>query len=401
MKRVFSFLFSRYYLPVLFALLFACQPDEVGVRDNIMSDTVQDRENAYIVMYKPDALTGMRGVTNYADRIAYVQGESMRLVRSLGTDFGRIEQVYGGVIMGFSIIINDPSRLDVLRNDSRIDYVEKDKIITLGRPSADARPGGGTPPPQEVPWGITRVNGGVNYTGSNVAWVIDTGIDLDHPDLNVDVNASRSFLSGKDATDPNDYHGHGSHVAGTIAALDNSEGVKGVAAGATVIAIRVLDRRGSGFLSGVIGGVDYVGATGSAGDVANMSLGGGVSQALDDAVVAASQGGVKFALAAGNESDDANNHSPARANGANIYTISAMNSQDIFASFSNYGNPPIEYCAPGVSVYSTWKDGGYNTISGTSMATPHAAGVLLLGPARTSGTVIGDPDGNADPIISH
>jgi subtilisin family serine protease len=132
-----------------------------------------------------------------------------------------------------------------------------------------------------------------------------------------------------------------------------------------------------------------------------MSLGGGVSQALDDAVVAASSNGIKFCLAAGNEADDANNHSPARANGANIYTISAMSQGDNWASFSNFGNPPVDYCAPGVSVKSTWKDGGYNTISGTSMATPHASGVLLLGGAKASGTVNGDPDGNPDSIISH
>ena len=132
-----------------------------------------------------------------------------------------------------------------------------------------------------------------------------------------------------------------------------------------------------------------------------MSLGGPVSQALDDAVSAAASKGVKFVLAAGNESTNANNSSPARVNGANIYTISAMNSSDSWASFSNYGNPPVDYAAPGVSIKSTWKGGGYNTISGTSMASPHAAGVLLLGAARTDGTVKNDPDGNPDQIIVH
>ncbi len=132
-----------------------------------------------------------------------------------------------------------------------------------------------------------------------------------------------------------------------------------------------------------------------------MSLGGPTSQALDDAVLAASSNGIWFSLAAGNSSEDANNSSPARVNGTYIVTISAMDSNDNWASFSNYGNPPIDYAAPGVSVTSTWKDGGYNTISGTSMAAPHAAGVLLLGSASTNGTVNGDPDGNPDPIIVH
>jgi subtilisin family serine protease len=190
-------------------------------------------------------------------------------------------------------------------------------------------------------------------------------------------------------------------VAGTIAALNNNIGVIGVAPGATVIPIKVLDSRGSGSYSGVIAGVDHVAAYGSAGDVANMSLGGPTSDALDSAILSAAENGIIFALAAGNESSDANTSSPARVNGANIVTISAMDSNDNFASFSNYGNPPVDYAAPGVAVNSTWKDGGYNSISGTSMASPHAAGVLLLGPASTDGTVNGDPDGTADPIIVH
>jgi subtilisin family serine protease len=196
-----------------------------------------------------------------------------------------------------------------------------------------------------------------------------------------------------------DGNGHGTHVAGTIAAINNGIGVVGVAAGATAIPVKVLDSRGSGSYSGVIAGVDYVGANGAKGDVANMSLGGPVSQALDDAVKGASDNGIIFTLAAGNSSEDANESSPARINGTNIYTISAMNSSDNWASFSNFGNPPVDYCAPGVSIKSTWKDGSYNTISGTSMAAPHAAGVLLLGAANSDGTVIGDPDGSPDPII--
>ena len=147
-------------------------------------------------------------------------------------------------------------------------------------------------------------------------------------------------------------------------------------------------------------GVDYVGANGRPGDVANMSLGGGAFRALDDAVLQASQNGVLFALAAGNNSGNAALNSPARVNGANIFTISAMDRYDAWASFSNFGNPPVDYCMPGVSINSTWIGDGYRTISGTSMATPHMAGVLLLrGQAfTTSGTVRNDPDGIADRI---
>ena len=159
---------------------------------------------------------------------------------------------------------------------------------------------------------------------------------------------------------------------------------------------RVLDRRGSGSYSGVIAGIDYVGANCGDSDVANMSLGGSFSQAINDAVKAASAS-CPFVLAAGNEGRDASGSSPASTEGENIYTVSAFSNGDNWAYFSNYGND-VDYAGPGVSILSTWKNGGYNSISGTSMAAPHIAGVRLVGNISTDGTVIGDPDGNADPI---
>ena len=155
----------------------------------------------------------------------------------------------------------------------------------------------------------------------------------------------------------------------------------GVAAGATIVPVeRVLGNSGSGFISDVIAGVNYVATDGVGvrGDVANMSLGGGPSSTLDTAVVNDSSKGIYFTLAAGNESDSANNHSPARANGLNIFTISAIDGSDNFAWFSNYGNPPVDYAAPGVSIRSLYKGGGTAVLSGTSMAAPHVAGILLI-----------------------
>lgn len=231
------------------------------------------------------------------------------------------------------------------------------------------------------------------------AWILDTGIDLDHPDLNVDVSRSVTmFNSGRDANSADDLNGHGSHVAGTVGAIDNNIGVIGVAPGITLVAVKVLDRRGSGSYSGVIAGVDYVAGVAANGDVANMSLTGPVSQTLDDAVLAAAQAGVKFALAAGNDSFDANNLSPARVNHANVYTISSFAEGDNWSSFSNFGNPPVDYCAPGSYILSTYKNGGTATMSGTSMASPHVCGLLALGNITTNGYVSGDPDGDADPI---
>jgi hypothetical protein len=325
------------------------------------------------------------------------QAEANRAAQAGGAQLTR---VYRYAIQGFAANMSAQAAERMKSANPNIAYCEQDQVFTIPPIRAEAKPGGGggTQPAQETPWGIARVNGGGAGTFAT-AWVIDTGLDFTHPDLNVDTVRSRNFVEREES--PVDLHGHGTHVAGTIAAYDNAIGVIGVAPGAKVVAVRVLNRRGSGTTSGVIAGVDYVAANGQGGDVANMSLGGGVSTALDTAVLNASGGGVRFALAAGNESDNANNHSPGRVNGPNIYTISAFSVGDRWASFSNYGNPPIDYAEPGVSIKSTWLNGGYNTISGTSMATPHLAGLLLAGAVRSGGTVIGDPAAPADTIGVH
>jgi len=379
-----------------------CQ-NVTDVSDVNTPENKQALEGQYIVVMK-DSPTGKFKIGN-ANQVNDVRSDIMTNA-NIGEE--RIVNTYSNTIAGFTARL-DVDQLNKLRADKNVKYIEKDRIVTFAPPCGtpnggpcDGDGGGddGGSNSQEIPYGITRVNGGATYTGSNVAWVIDSGIDLDHPDLNVDASLGfNAFTKGKDSKSLDDGYGHGTHVAGTIAAVDNSVGVIGVAAGAQVIPVKVLDSRGSGSYSGVIAGVDHVGANGSSGDVANMSLGGPTSQALDDAVLAASSNGIIFTLAAGNDGSDANNSSPARVNGSNIYTISAMDSNDNWASFSNFGNPPIDYAAPGVSVTSTWKNGGYNTISGTSMAAPHAAGVLLLGNAGSDGTVNGDPDGDSDPII--
>jgi subtilisin family serine protease len=319
-------------------------------------------------------------------------------------DQSAIVNEYNVALKGFTAKL-DADQLTRLRNDDRVDYIEKDRIVTFappcGTPNGGSCDGGGGGDSQTTPWGITRVGGATASSGT--AWIIDSGVDLDHPDLNVDQSRSTTFITqGKDSKNADDGNGHGTHVAGTIAALDNNIDVVGIAAGATVVGVKVLDSRGSGSYSGVIAGVDYVAQNASQGDVANMSLGGPTSQSLDDAIRNAADAGVMMVVAAGNDGDDANNYSPARVEYNNVWTVSAIDDTDTFASFSNYGNPPVEYAAPGVDVLSLWKDGGTNTISGTSMASPHVAGVLLAtgGNANTDGTAIGDPDGDADPIVS-
>ncbi len=311
---------------------------------------------------------------------------------------GTVNYVYTTAIKGFSARLpaNAVERLKTL--NPKIDYCEQDQVATLIPIRMAGKPTGGSTisqPAQEMPWGIARVGGGSASGPFATAWVIDTGIDPKHPDLSVDTTRSVSFVSRTSYADQN---GHGTHVAGTIAARNNTIGVVGVAPGAPLVAVRVLDAQGSGSISGVIAGVDYVARNGRANDVANMSLGGGVSATLDTAVTNAAAKGIRFAIAAGNNGAFAGNYSPARVNAPNVFTVSAFGVGDVFASFSNFGNPPVDVAEPGVAIKSTWIGGGYNTISGTSMAAPHLAGLLLLGSVSNGGSVINDPDGKPDMI---
>jgi hypothetical protein len=332
----------------------------------------------YLVTFN-DGVTDVRGAAN---AIARENGLGLRHVREFAA-------------RGFSAVIPD-ARLDLVRSDPRVALVEKDGPVSLVFPVHEqARPGGGGSSGQVVPWGITRVGGAGSGVGKT-AWIIDTGVDLSNPDLNTSKNCHTYFTG----TSPDDGNGHGTHVAGTIAAIDNSIDVVGVAAGAYVCSVRVLGNSGSGSWEGVINGINYVAAHGANGDVANMSLGAtGTNATLEKAVSDAAGKGIKFTIAAGNDGINAANATPARVNGANIYTISAVDSKDCMPSWSNYGNPPVDFAAPGVSIVSLRRGGGTTTMSGTSMAAPHAAGVLLLGSARSSGSASCDRDGNPDPII--
>ena len=331
-------------------------------------------------------------LVTFRDGVSDVGGTARAIARANGLGLRFVRE---HAARGFSAVI-PPGRLATLRADPRVLLVEPDGPVSLIEPiRADARPGGGGGSGQTTPWGIARVGGAGDGTG-RTAWIIDSGIDLTHPDLNTS-KACHVAFAGRD---PGDQNGHGTHVAGTIAAINNGIGVVGVAANAFVCSVRVLGASGSGSWEGVVNGVNHVAANGASGDVANMSLGGSGSNAtLEKAILDASGKGIDFVLAAGNEGDDANLHTPARVNGPNIYTISAIDSRGCLASWSNWGDA-VDYAAPGVGVLSTYKGGGTKTLSGTSMAAPHVAGILLLGSVRANGFATCDPDGNPDPIAS-
>ena len=381
--------------------LFSCskssepEPDTSGGGGGLASGMVNSKPDEpipgqYIVVLN----TPVAGLT-YELRLAAVNTVATSLLGTLGLGTLPVVTTFSDALTGFVVKNVSAAQLALIQADPRVNYVHQDGLFLFNPMPAP------TPPPaqpaQETPYGITRVGGAGDGTGKT-AWVIDTGIDYNHPDLLVNQSLSRSFVSGTaSATDDN---GHGSHVAGTIGARNNNIGVVGVAAGCTLVAVKVLNAQGSGAISQVIQGIDYVAATARPGNVANLSLSGSVYQALDDAVVNLAARGVYVAVAAGNASASSTNYSPARANGVNLYTVSAMDRNNTFASFSNFGNPPIDWCEPGVDVKSTYKNGTYQTLSGTSMAAPHLAGILLMrgGTVVADGNVTGDRDAIADKI---
>jgi len=319
---------------------------------------------------------------------------------SLAKVGGQVTHVYQHALHGFAAHLSSAAVGALVAHNPMIDYCEQDRIAGIpDGATATARPGGGGGggTTQSIPWGVARL-GGPGIEAGKTAWVIDSGIDPTHPDLNFDGSRSKSFLTND--TSVADANGHGTHVAGIIAAKDNTFGVVGVAAGAKVVSLRVLDRRGNGPDSGVIAAIDYA-ASGVAqpGDVANLSLITTLSQAMNTSVVNLGATGVFVAIAAGNNAADASAYSPASASGPNVYTVSAFQQKDTWATFSNFGSP-VDFSEPGVSILSTYKGGGYATLSGTSMAAPHLAGLMLLYGTNfvTGGQVSGDPDGQPDPI---
>lgn len=317
---------------------------------------------------------------------------------------------YKSALRGFSAII--PSgKLGVIKLDPRVAYISVDAKVSIFQTTEFPSPArvnpnrGGRKQTQQLPTGINRINA-ENKTNKgadvNVA-VIDTGIDLSHPDLQANIVGG---INCADGTSYNDGNGHGTHVAGTIAAIENSVGAVGVAPQAKLWAVRVLDNNGNGSWSSVICGIDFVTSkaplNGGSIKVANMSLGGngnsdnncGYSNGdpMHTAVCKARDAGVTFVVAAGNSNADASLFAPAAYDDA-VIAVSALadsdgNSNgtggstnygpdDTFAAFSNYGSI-VDVGAPGVNIYSTWKQNSYNTISGTSMASPHVAGAAAL-----------------------
>ncbi|GGO74445.1 S8 family serine peptidase [Nonomuraea cavernae] len=309
---------------------------------------------------------------------------------------GTLVGVYEHAFKGYTARLT-PAAAEALRKNPNVLTVEPDAEVVAF--------------PQTTPTGVRRIFGpsnpnldidGVDDVRIDVdVAVVDTGVDFDHPDLNVVARANCTTGSCVNNSGDDD-NGHGSHVAGTVGAIDNTIGPVGVAPGARIHGVKVLNSAGSGTLAAIAAGIDWVVARASTIEVINLSLGcsGCSSSAISTAITNAVNAGVVVVVAAGNSSANASSFFP--ANHADVITVSAMtdndglpggqggstlscrtetDQDDTLASYSNYGTT-VEITAPGTCIYSTWMNGGYNTISGTSMASPHvagAAGILTSG----------------------
>jgi subtilisin family serine protease len=304
----------------------------------------------YIVVFKRD-------VGNPA-------AEAANHVRDAG---GQLHHVYSTALKGFAATLPEAA-LAGIRNNPLVDYIEQDQTVSLTQMESGAT------------WGLDRIDQAdrpldlmyhYNATGAGVnAFIIDTGIRPDHVEFSGRLSAGYTAISdGRGTTDCN---GHGTHVAGTVGGT-----TWGVAKQVALTPVRVLDCRGSGTWSGVIAGIDWVASTTPRPAVANMSLGGGKSASVNAAVAGAVAKGVTMVVAAGNSNADACNYSPSSESSA--LTVGATTNSDIRASYSNYG-PCVDLFAPGSAITSAWNTGSSatNTISGTSMASPHVAGVSAL-----------------------
>ena len=352
------------------------------------SGAVQDAP--YVVRFHEAAVPQVRPGSVRDDRVAldpdawaYVGERVLGHVQALERRYGlRARAAFGQVFKGMAVRLT-PAQLARLQRDPSVAAIEAEQTFSIGaRPSK----GGGdtSTSSQSIPWGISKTGATLSYTlagdgAGSVSgvrtYVIDTGIDTKNADLGY--AGLVNFVGDRKNTDCN---GHGTHVAGTMTARDNSAAVVGVAPGASTYGVKVLGCDGSGTTTSVLKGIDWVAANAIKPAVANMSLGGGVSQMLDDAVRAAAAKGIVFTIAAGNSAANACNTSPARIGGGStpgVLVVGATDSNDVEASFSNYG-ACVDLWAPGVAIPSLKVGGGVISLSGTSMAAPHVGGAAAL-----------------------
>lgn len=246
---------------------------------------------------------------------------------------------------------------------------------------------------QVIPWNIQRV-GFANYAGTNKVWILDGGVDGTHLDLNINKKLSKSFIDKQPLVDAT---GHGTQIAGVVGAINNNIGVVGVASGVEIVSVKIL---GSNWFNYLLPSIDYISKRAKSGDVVIISWTiGGAYLDLDNAIIKAANKGIYFCIAAGRSSLQESLISPQRIVHKNVFTVSAFSQGDYLISNLNYGLP-IRYSQPGANIYTTDKGNSYKTVTGTSYAAPHLAGLLLInnGVLPFGGFPVNDTDGYLDTI---
>ena len=389
------------------ATLASCSKDEIS-QDMAQHSTEQQAPISqgkstgnYIVVLKDGSeIAGQKHGLSYGTQLEKVKGMALSLLKDNGIPSVEINDD-NNIGNGFTAKLS-AEQISSLKKDTRVAYIEEDRLI---QPSLSGDVASSTiSTVQKTSWGVTKVGGIGNGTGKT-AWIIDSGIDPAHKDLNVDKTRSKSFLTSTQGSDYKSYadaFGHGTQVAGIIGAKNNTYGTVGVAANASLVSLRVMDRNGSAYLSKIVAALNWVATYGKAGDVVNLSIGTAPSTTLDAAVKKVASKGIFVAIAAGNSAKDASLYSPSRVNATNVFTVSNMDAYGKFNSTSNYGATTVDYAAPGTSIYTTAKGGGYAIVGGTSFSAPHMAGVLLMtgGRPKYSGYVTGDKDSKADKMVT-
>ncbi|MDB4285783.1 S8 family serine peptidase [bacterium] len=401
------------------------QKDMTAAQQNaVLVHTTQSGaiDGQYIVMFKEGTMghetARMAGSSDRTDGSAVIDRvESMKaafkenVLKELGQykiPSSDVKEVICGENINGAVVKLDKTALAKLKKDPRVKHIEEDRLFSMSTIDPATRapmiPSSWSSNQQFINYGVSKVGGSVDRTGIPYwVWIVDTGVDLDHEDLNVNATYSKNFVSSSMSSNVHgdDGHGHGTHVAGIVGAKDNSFGVVGVAAGITLVSVKVMSDTGEGTVSGLLNGLAWVETHGIRYDVVNLSLGGAVSEAIDDAIEDLSDKDIRVVIAAGNDSKNTNEVSPARVNDTGVYTISSVDFFDNFCSFSNFGSS-VDYAAPGSGILSTFPNDTYGFMSGTSMSAPHASGVLMVTRSpSSSGTAGNDPFGIADPLITH
>ena len=306
-----------------------------------------------------------------------------------------IKAEFADVLCGFAAKLSD-SEVNSLKQDPDVEGVYQDYVVSLNLPANGPTPTDITTSSEYSNCATTLAGGAINTSSKGTwIWILDTGIDPNHPDLNVQTSSTyaKSFIDGQSWVDG---HSHGTHCAGIAAAKMNGVGMVGVSAGAKVVPVKVLSNSGSGSWSGLISGLNHVAMYDIANDVVSMSLGGygytnceNVNPTLRDAIRNLGAAGTWVVMASGNDGANAALNLPGCINGTRVYTVGSISCAKTASSFSNFSGNVVDWVAVGESVYSTIPGGGYGYKTGTSMATPVVAGIIhARGGAPVSGGVV-------------